>query len=71
MLGVFGIDNLPVAQPRYQIGAVVDEQTVNAADASYTAPQVAAAYDFPSGVDGSGQCIALIELGGGGRVSGL
>lgn len=67
VLGVFGIDNVPVAEPRYQIGAVVDDQTVNAAAASYTAPQVAAAYDFPAGVDGSGQCIALIELGGGYR----
>jgi len=67
VLGVFGIDNAPLAEPRYQIGAVVDEQTVNAADASYTAPQVAAAYDFPAGVDGSGECIALIELGGGYR----
>ena len=67
VLGVFGIDNVPVAQPRYQIGAVVDDRTVNAADASYTSPQVAAAYDFPAGVDGSGECIALIELGGGYR----
>ena len=32
---------------------------------SYTPPQVAALYDFPTGVDGTGECIALIELGGG------
>src|SRR5471032_1044068 len=48
VLGVFGIDNAPLAEPRYQIGAVVDEQTVNAADASYTAPQVAAASAAPT-----------------------
>ncbi len=29
---------------------------------SYTPPQVAKLYDFPAGLDGSGQCIALIEL---------
>ncbi|WP_295996546.1 S53 family peptidase [Rugamonas sp.] len=67
VLGVFGLDNLPVAQPRYQIGAVIDARTSNAADASYTPLQVAAAYDFPIGADGSGECIALIELGGGYR----
>ena len=34
---------------------------------SYTPPQLARLYNFPTGVDGSGQCIALIELGGGYR----
>src|SRR5205814_9830761 len=31
----------------------------------YTPPQVAALYAYPTGLDGSGQRIALIELGGG------
>ncbi|MFZ3264592.1 MAG: hypothetical protein WA172_11385 [Terriglobales bacterium] len=31
----------------------------------YTPLQVATFYGFPIGVDGSGQCIALVELGGG------
>lgn len=30
-----------------------------------TAPQVAALYDFPAETDGSGQCIGIVELGGG------
>jgi kumamolisin len=34
---------------------------------SFTPPQIAQLYDFPTGVTGSGQCIALIELGGGYR----
>jgi len=34
---------------------------------SYTPLQLAQLYNFPTGVDGSGQCIALIELGGGYR----
>jgi len=33
--------------------------------AGYRPNQVAALYDFPTGVTGAGQCIALIELGGG------
>jgi kumamolisin len=32
---------------------------------SYTPPQLAQHYNFPTGLDGSGQCIAIIELGGG------
>jgi kumamolisin len=32
---------------------------------SYTPLQVATLYNYPTGVDGSGECIALIELGGG------
>ena len=32
---------------------------------SYTPIQVAALYNFPTGVNGAGECIALIELGGG------
>lgn len=36
-----------------------------AANTSFTPPQLAALYSFPTGLDGTGQCIALIELGGG------
>jgi kumamolisin len=32
---------------------------------SYTPPQVAAAYQFPPGTDGTGQHVALLEFGGG------
>ncbi|MBO0861092.1 MAG: S8/S53 family peptidase [Chloracidobacterium sp.] len=34
----------------------------NAADGSFSPPDVARLYNFPAGLDGSGQCIALIEL---------
>ncbi len=30
-----------------------------------TAPQIAGLYDFPEDTDGSGQCIGIVELGGG------
>ena len=33
--------------------------------ASFTPPQIAALYDFPAGVNGAGETIAIIELGGG------
>ena len=36
-----------------------------AAQTSYTPPQVAELYQFPAGTDGTGQTIAIIELGGG------
>ena len=36
-----------------------------AAPTSYTPPQVAELYQFPAGTDGTGQTIAIIELGGG------
>src|SRR5262249_22287856 len=38
-----------------------------AAPQSFTPPEVARLYDFPTAGDGSGQCIGIIELGGGYR----
>jgi kumamolisin len=32
---------------------------------TYTPPQLAQLYDYPSGLDGTGQSVAIIELGGG------
>ena len=54
---VLGLDTRPQAQPRSRV--------VERADASYSPPQIASFYDFPTGVDGSGETIAIIELGGG------
>jgi kumamolisin len=61
--GVFGLDDRPVARPQIrfaQAGAV-----------AYTPPEVAKAYGFPTGVDGSGETVGIIELGGGYRESDL
>jgi kumamolisin len=63
--GVFGLDNRPQAKPHFRrrrerTGARAQQQGV-----SYTPIQVAALYDFPTNVNGSGECIGLIELGGG------
>jgi kumamolisin len=62
--GVFGLDNRPQAKPHFRrrwerTGARA------ASSVSYTPPQVATLYDYPTGLDGTGECIALIELGGG------
>ncbi|MFZ0639609.1 MAG: S53 family peptidase [Candidatus Acidiferrales bacterium] len=60
--GVFGLDNRPQAKTHFRIRKKVSAQ---AAAVSYSPVQVADAYDFPSGSDGSGQCIGIVELGGG------
>jgi kumamolisin len=57
--GVFGLDNRPQAKPHFR------RRHAHPENVSYTPLQIAQLYNFPTGVDGSGECIALIELGGG------
>lgn len=57
VLAVLGLDNRPQANARVRIAA--------APSVSYTPVQVAQLYDFPTGVDGTGECVAIVELGGG------
>ena len=64
--GVFGLDDRPQAEAHFQIrpggaGPIV-ARTVTGA---FTPPQLAQLYQFPQGLDGTGQTIAIIELGGG------
>ena len=56
---VLGLDNRPQARAQFRY---VPAAAVNT---SYTPPQLGAVYSFPEGTDGSGQTIAIIELGGG------
>jgi kumamolisin len=65
--GVFGLDNRPQAKPHFRRrrGAGGVRPAAQGQGDSYTPPQIATLYDFPTGSDGSGECIALIELGGG------
>ena len=67
--GVFGIDDRPVAKPHFQRYKPAPSYGIQAhtADNSFTPPEVAKLYTFPTGLDGTGQCIAIIELGGGYR----
>jgi kumamolisin len=67
VLGVHGLDNRPQARPHFRLrkaGAMA------AGAQSFYPPDVAKLYDFPTN-DGTGQCIGLIELGGGYRVRDL
>jgi kumamolisin len=61
VLGVLGLDDRRQAT-RYPMPQAAS--TAPPAP-SYTPPQLADLYDFPAGLDGTGQCVAIIELGGG------
>lgn len=67
--GVFGLDNRPQAKTHFRLRGVGPE--AQSAGVSYSPLQVAQAYDFPSGATGAGQCIGVIELGGGYSTSDL
>jgi kumamolisin len=56
---VLGMDNRPQARPR-----IIIRPAAEVSD-SYRPNNVAKLYAFPTSVTGKGQCIALIELGGG------
>jgi kumamolisin len=60
---VLGLDNRPQAHThlRYYDPALHPQATT----ASFTPPQVAQLYNFPTDVNGQGECVAIIELGGG------
>ena len=79
--GVFGIEDVPIARPHFKFSKESAQAALLASMPSGAAPSDAQAtsgftgvdlaklYDFPAGLDGSGQCIAIIELGGGYRTS--
>lgn len=66
VVGVFGIDDRPQAAKQLRILAAPE-----ASATSYTPPQVAQAYAFPTGATGQGETIGIIELGGGYQASDL
>ncbi len=63
--GVFGFDERPAARPMFQVYKPDNKIVSHASTQSYTGDQLAKIYGFPTGVTGKGQCIAIIELGGG------
>lgn len=58
VVGVLGLDTRPLVRPHVRRNA--DPQAVG-----YSVLTVAAAYAFPSGLTGAGQCIGILEFGGG------
>ncbi|HTT69503.1 MAG TPA: S53 family peptidase [Gemmatimonadales bacterium] len=65
--GVFGLDDRPQAKPHFRRRAIDGAATphAGATPTAYPPTQVAQAYDFPAKATGQGQCVAIIELGGG------
>ncbi len=67
IVGVFGLDNRPQARPHFRVrksGTSRGDLTATN-NSQFTPIQIAQLYDFPSKYDGTGECIAIIELGGG------
>ncbi len=74
---VTGLDNRPFAKPHYRVRRVTARAagaTVTAADSvsaaasvpsGFTPIQLASLYNFPKNLDGTGQTVAILELGGG------
>lgn len=69
--GVFGLDNRPQAKPHFRLRKQKPDVHAQAAAVSYSPLEVAKAYGFPSSATGTGQCIGIIELGGGYSASDL
>jgi kumamolisin len=62
--GVFGLDDRPAADPHFQrYEPVLGMRSIAAK--SFTPTALARLYDFPADADGGGQCIGIVELGGG------
>jgi kumamolisin len=61
--GVFGLDDRPAARPHFILATHPR--------ASFSPVQISQLYDFPPGVTGQGQCVGIIELGGGFRAADL
>ena len=71
--GVLGLDDRPVAKPHFRRRSSrgnVSGHTSGTATTSYTPLQIASLYHFPAGT-GQGECVAIIELGGGERTTDL
>jgi kumamolisin len=63
--GVFGLDNRPQAKPHFRRRGAHAGNGPDPASLSYSPVQVETLYNYPVGIDGTGECIAIIELGGG------
>jgi kumamolisin len=81
---VLGLDDRPQARPQFRRGPASAARSAGEPEdgtgagtgtgttgGPLTAPQVAGFYQFPSGTDGTGQTVAIIELGGGYTASDL
>ncbi len=67
VIAVLGLDTRPIAKPHFRR----KKKKPAAQPTTFTPPQVAALYNFPTAVTGQGQTVAIIELGGGYSTSDL
>ena len=65
--GVFGLDNRPAVRPHFQFKPFPEGKIPRTAGGPrpFTPLEVAKLYDFPANLDGGGQCIGILEFGGG------
>ena len=68
VVAVLGLDNRPIAKAHFRRRPA---RIAAAPAVAFTPPQVAALYNYPPGATGSGQTVAIIELGGGYSASDL
>jgi kumamolisin len=74
---VLGLDARPVAKPHIRFlrdrtdKIVVAPDQEQAQETAFNPPQVAALYSYPTSVNGAGQTIGILELGGGYNTSDL
>src|SRR5579885_2799146 len=62
---VLGLDSRPIATPHFRRRDTGSAQAQQPAAQSFSAVQVAQLYRFPANLNGSGQTIGILELGGG------
>ena len=65
VIAVLGLDNRPVAKPHVRRSHQASEED------GFTPTEIAKLYGFPTGIQGTGQTIAILELGGGYRTADL
>jgi kumamolisin len=68
---VLGLDNRPQAKPHFRVRTARSPHAAAAAGVSYTPRQVAQLYQFPLDVDGTGETVGIVELGGGFKAANL
>ncbi len=72
ILGVFGLDDRPQARPHFRLRRpLAGSAQASAGNAQFSPTTIASLYDFPTSADGTGETIAIIELGGGFSTSDL
>lgn len=67
VVAVLGLDDRPQAKPHFRR----KKKKPKTQTTTFTAPQLAKLYNFPTGLDGTGQTIGIVELGGGYAASDL